>query len=353
MLATSVGCGSGDDASPSPERADAGPSQSADATATQPSADGSVPEASVLPEASLPADAAPQDGSIVTTTSCAQCLADLCDPERAGCTADPDCSTFLLCLDACPVDSTGAAAATCQQACPTGATTSGATAEQELLGCLSAGSGSLCPACGGDAGSPILDQSCPTPTVFVNQCDRCAQANCCVANANCHNNLDCGSFLDCFLGCITPAAVDAGALDGGDVGEAGSGDGAISDGDASDGATLNAVGTCEEACAQQFPSGRADWAAYGACTSVYCGGPDDCNGPTSPCLECSTTQCADEYVSYAGSSDGFALNACISGCDPSDFNCQVVCYMQFPDELGNATSVNQCALEQCPACQSP
>jgi hypothetical protein len=346
----SLGCGTETSAQPAGGGLDAASSQG-DATGQPQDGGATLQQQANAGDADLPdapgdayaAQGSANDGagSLYGSSACAQCIASSCTSETAACTGDPDCSTYLACLDACPVGPTGAVSQTCAQACPKGSTTSGATAEQPLETCMTTAAGSQCGACGADAGSgnSIPPEQCTPPTSYANACDLCTKTHCCVSDANCAANPDCGSYLDCILGCTTAPSTDAGN--------------GAPDGGADGGATLTGPGACEEACAQQFPSGRPDWAAVTACTTIYCAGPNDCDAMPAPCLQCITSQCASEYVAYEGSSEGFALSFCISGCAQSDIDCETTCYEQFPDALASVTDVNQCALGQCPACQGP
>jgi hypothetical protein len=103
----------------------------------------------------------------------------------------------------------------------------------------------------------------------------------------------------------------------------------------------------------QYPTGRAQWAPLDACTTVYCSGPSHCDAMPTPCLQCTMSQCANEYANYYGTSDGFALAFCIAGCMPTDLVCDTACYEQYPGAIASASAVNECALEECPACQAP
>lgn len=164
-----------------------------------------------------------------------------------------------------------------------------------------------------------------------------------MSHANCQANPDCTGYLNCILPCSMVQA-DAGSPEGGSA-DAGVGD---------DGAAaLSGPAACEAACAQQFPTGRRDWAPLSACVIVECGGQSQCDGSETPCLQCITQQCAQEYVDYVGTADGVALAFCIDSCAPTDVNCETVCYEQFPDVLPVVSAVDQCALQMCAACQAP
>jgi hypothetical protein len=315
-----------------------------DATAST-AADVEAPDATAA-DVSPEAQDSSLDAGADASGACAQCIADLCNAELTTCSGDSDCSIFLACLDACPGAAVGAASDACMQACPADASISGAAAEQQLLACMTAATGSLCAACGADAESPSRAEQCPTPTSVVNPCDRCTQAYCCVENASCHGNPDCGDYLNCILPCTPGYSSNVSPLDAGpdEVDDEGGTDGA---------APALSPGACEEACNQQYPNGRAAWAALAACTTVYCSGPGDCNGGSTACLQCATNQCAAEYIGDVGTSDGFALSFCLSGCAATDVICETACYEEFPGALGPVSVANQCALELCPACQPP
>src|SRR5262249_19657298 len=62
-------------------------------------------------------------GPTYGTGPCAACVATACASQIDACKADPECPTFLACLDACPITSGGDAQATCVAACPTGSGT--------------------------------------------------------------------------------------------------------------------------------------------------------------------------------------------------------------------------------------
>jgi hypothetical protein len=297
-------------------------------------------------------------------SACATCVARACSSEVTACAGDPDCATYLACLEACPVGPGGGVSAVCERACPAGSSSSGQSAEQVLLACMATGPGSQCPACGGeqDAGdlaSVVLHQQCPPSAGSLGGCGDCLRAHCCQVIESCQTP-QCLGYESCVLACATPSD-DGGTVDDGpqdDGANDGANDEALDGGSVDDGsdeaaAFANVEGACEEACELQYPDGRPGWAPLNACVQVFCGAPNACADMASPCLQCITAKCPSEYVDYIGSSDGFALAFCVDGCAPTALACTTACYNQYPGGLMTASAVNQCALELCPACQPP
>jgi hypothetical protein len=282
-------------------------------------------------------DASNADGTF-GPSPCEACIAQSCAAELTACTADPDCENNWSCMQTCPLDPDGGPLDACVQACPAGTTSSGMAAEATLQQCMIYGAGQYCTACGGSP-SPaqtVLQQQCPPPTSYANACDQCQQTYCCNSAQTCANDPACALYANCVVMCpMAPAdgtgsATDAGTLD--------------------DGAVITPA-TCEEACNEQYPGGRGDWAALSACDVVYCSSADACDAMPTDCLQCIIDTCPDAYVDYEGSSEGLALSFCIDACSPTDTTCLGYCYVQYPSALSAASDVNTCALSQCAACQ--
>lgn len=383
VLLLSILCACGADSATSSPEGDSG----SDATALERDgeSDSTAPKEDLHNDASVPSYGA---------SGCGQCVATACSSARMACTADPDCTKYLACVDACPIGPEGNVSKTCEAACPRGSSSSGMLAENEWVQCMTLGPGAACAECfedaaagedggattglddeGGayeedsasaetgtraeagletgpgaeagldagadvEAGSPvkhwdagdILHQNCPPLSATNGPCDVCEQTYCCLTKANCQFNPDCVGYLNCIIPCASTPLADAGV-----------GDAAAPIGPAA----------CEEACAKQYPTGRADWAPLGTCVTVYCGAPSACDSMASPCLNCTVMQCATQYAAYVGTSEGYALSYCLGGCAPGDLTCDARCYTQYPGALANASALNSCALKNCPSCQAP
>jgi hypothetical protein len=377
FVSTLLACGT-DSTSNSPQLAGGG-----DASLAQPGSSGAVGQKN------QPAGGGQEKTLPAGSNGCLECLTGACASAVAGCNGDPDCATFLACLDACPTDASGHATQACASNCPRGSSSSGALAESQLNACLTAGAGTVCPSCvaptspapapdaGMDSGTPsppspseeagtdaeassdagwnpdaeaepdvdvvdiVLRQVCPSPTNVVNSCDLCEQTHCCVTKIECQDNPDCIGYLNCVGPCSSSSAPPAGASDAGGGLDAGDGDAA----------PAVDPGACEQACEQQFPNnGATAWAELSSCVVVYCTSPTGCNTSASDCQMCLISNCPSQFAAYSGTADGVALQFCISGCSPTDLNCEMSCYEQHPSSIGAASDLTSCTLSMCPVC---
>jgi hypothetical protein len=278
-------------------------------------------------------DGGATDTSVATgyaTSACGTCVAQACATSISACNSDPDCASYLSCLDACGVGGDGNVDPTCAAACPTGNSTSGMRAEEDLTDCRADGAGAACAACGvdGGGGNPIVDQTC-TPMTDTTECATCEDDHCCQTYANCHANPDCHAMQTCLVDCLSGVADDAGAPHGG----------------APDG------GSCETICGDAHPQGLVDWAPRDACLLLNCTVMCE-NAPMPPlsaCDACEFQSCANEYANFDGTPDGYLLGACIAAC-PTGSPCENACFIQYPTAMAAAYALFGCTAQNCPSC---
>ena len=286
------------------------------------------------------ADAGPMDSSTAgySNSACGKCVAQACAMPISKCNSDPDCATYLTCLDACGVAADGNVDPTCASACPTGSSSSGTAAEKLVTDCRTTGAGTACSACGvdgggdaggQDAGNPIVHQMC-TPMQDSTPCYVCEDDHCCQTYANCHANPDCKGMQRCLVDCHSGVADDAGSPAGGPP----------------DG------GSCDLTCGAAHPQGLVDWAPRSTCLSVFCVVP--CENPPmpplDPCLACVYQKCADPFANLNGTAQGYMFAACIVACPSGANPCTAGCMSQYPAEMGPENALIACQQTNCPMC---
>src|SRR4051812_24804354 len=106
--------------------------------------------------------------SLYGTSECGLCVEQTaCVSQVNACKGDPGCATYLDCLDACPLGSTGDADTMCEKACPAISGSAGQSAKEALIACRTSGPGATtCTACEQiDAPTnEIFHQVCSTST---------------------------------------------------------------------------------------------------------------------------------------------------------------------------------------------
>jgi hypothetical protein len=266
------------------------------------------------------------------SSACGQCVATACQTEIRSCNSDPDCSTYLGCVDICPSTAAGGPDPACIATCPKGSSSAGMLAEAQLDSCRLSGAGAMCPACGIDGGgqpNPIVHQTC-TQMTDQTPCFTCEDNFCCNTYAACHADPDCVAMVTCLKDCENGTADDAGAPAGG----------------APDG------GTCDAICAQAHPTGVAEWAPRETCLLANC--TVQCENPPMPplsaCLACQYKSCLDEFANLNATTDGYLLGACIDACPGGANTCNEACLAQYPDEMAAVDALTTCVLANCPSC---
>jgi hypothetical protein len=285
--------------------------------------------ASPAPSADAGADA---EAAVMTfaRSACGTCVAHACSSATTACGADPDCASYLTCLDGCGLGPAGDVDTACEKACPRSPSSSGAQAEQALTQCRTSGAGATCAACANDAGSgdPILHQMC-APVMDPDACHQCSRNHCCVTDATCRASADCMAYKSCFKACGSGAWDDGGAY------VAGPPDG----------------GSCEEMCYQPNPNGLAAFSGWLACLSVYCADIGACGGqPQDSCAQCKNAMCGDQIAENEGTVDGFLAGGCISQCASTDVACVNACWTKYPNAKAADDALLLCVLQKCPGC---
>jgi hypothetical protein len=281
-------------------------------------------------------DGGAQDGAVAEAggfgaSACGQCVATACQGAIRTCGADPDCTTYLSCLDACPTAPSGGPDPACAKACPRGTSTAGTSAEAQIDDCRNTGAGAKCASCGIDGGgeNPIVHQTC-VPTTDTTPCYTCEDSSCCKTQAACAANPDCHAYKVCLEDCYVGAADDAGAPAGG----------------APDG------GFCEAICAAVHPSGLADFAPLDTCVLALCA--VKCEDPPMPplpaCEACTYQFCADEFANATGTADGYLYGACFAVCPSGDNPCTRACNTAYPDGQAASMALVGCLDNNCPSC---
>lgn len=235
--------------------------------------------------------------------ACRACVATSCADEIDACKADPECPSFLSCLDACPLTQAGDADPGCLSLCPTGSGTESKKAVTEINLCREKGAGAACAACGRTPqqtySSPILNQVCPNPSTETNVCFICIDEKCCDTYQTCHDDPECEATKACLGACVA-------------------GDHA-----------------CAKACTEQHPAGSDVLGPYLACGIVRCAteqvdAPCDASARDA-CGACFYGDCGDAYAEFLAAPGGLAMESCIDACAVDDVACDQVCYSAYPD----------------------
>jgi hypothetical protein len=256
-------------------------------------------------------------GEAYGTSAAGVCFAEKCASEINTCKADPECPAFLSCLDACPVDATGDADPACVALCPTGMGSQSMMAAAAVDDCRTNGAGAVCLACTSpqpEYTSPVLNQTCPDPSMETNVCFKCEDEKCCDTYVACKNNPECDALVK---NCLALCAA-------GDL-------------------------SCEKDCVAQHPAGADDLGARFACMRVRCFAEqlmcDRClREPAEVCLY---DTCGDAYAAYLSGPNGYAHEACIHACPVDDMACDQVCHADYPDAYMRFGALADCFATQC------
>lgn len=251
------------------------------------------------------------------TSAAGVCFEDKCSSEISACKADPECPAYLSCLEACPVNDAGDLDTDCASACPKGMGSQSMAAASAVDACRTTGAGAACLTCTRtqpDYTTPVLQQTCPDPSMETNVCFKCEDEKCCETYVACKDNAECQAIIKtCLPAC---AAGDT---------------------------------SCEKNCVAQHPDGADDLGALFACMRVRCFADqpmcDRCQrGSEEVCL---FDTCAEAYATYLSGKDGYALEACIHSCPIDDMVCDQGCYSAYPDAKAAFDGVATCAAQSC------
>ncbi len=236
-------------------------------------------------------------------SACGTCVAAQCSVAVTACGEDPECASFLECLDACPIGASGDVDAACAARCPAPTGTAGQQAKATLDACRAGTAAIACAACGDpppDGGLiPLLEETCP-PSQETDPCLKCDHESCCTIDDACTASKECSAIIDC----------------------------------------LNTATTTPEvlACVNDHPGGAGIFAQRFACRDVHCTNTVACLGkPPGACAVCEVTQCPDVFAELVGTPDGLNLlyGCVLSGCqgltNPDQYvACLQTCKGKFP-----------------------
>ena len=231
-------------------------------------------------------------GVTYAASSCGKCVASGCANERQVCLSEPTCAAFLECLDQCPVDASGNAAATCEAACPEAQGDAATKAKEAVNGCRGFGQGAQCADCGVDGGvDPLPPEQCGGSTKPAG-CAKCLDEQCCVSADACVKNQACIGLNGCWSAC--------GDLDA----------------------------TCKAGCFSTHAAGAADYLRFTACGSDKCGA--ECGA--SACYSCARQNCRNTQLACDLDPGCFVLGLCYVDCPVSDGACFKKCRDSAPTE---------------------
>lgn len=244
-------------------------------------------------------------------SACGKCVAQACASEALACAGDAQCAAWLTCLQSCPAAS-GAVEPACASNCVPPPSGPGGDAQKAFASCMDLGAGAACATCGPDGGAPGKGSdadadapSCPASSQS-DPCSRCNEERCCEATAACSKNPECVSLAACYGTC------------GGDS-------------------------ACQLKCANDHPSGVAEWGHSQACQVVSCSGSDDCNGPV--CTQCVAQKCGNVFDACWSDADCYRFAKCFLTC--SDSQCVKACQDATPNGVSKFDAFVQCQLDQC------
>jgi hypothetical protein len=256
------------------------------------------------------------------TSACGTCVAAQCSAAVAACGQDPECASFLACLDACPVGANGDADATCAAACPAPSGTAGQEAVASFQGCRG-GVAAACAACGAapadGGGIALLNETCP-PSQKTDPCARCDDEKCCAADDACNASPECAAILACLP--TTPTYGDVAG------------------------------------CVAMHPAGALVFTQRFACRLILCTATAACGGPGTlgECDACFIPACPDTFAELVGTPDGFDLYyTCRGGpcamitTDVQQYlDCLAMCRKMYPAAALAFDDWYLCATTRCP-----
>lgn len=250
-------------------------------------------------------------------TACEECDRTACAAERAACSSEPGCASYLACLAGCTTTATGDADPACETQCAS-AESPESPALTTFRACRTEGAGTTCADCpresgaGGEGGGGL----CTPPAFLTQQCAPYTQDSPCI---NCQYEKCCDSveklfapgpgedLKDCWLACDDP--------------------------------------TCDATCFEAFPDGVAAFAEYQACSFTQCGQPDGPCSVTGTCNACRYDECECEYAACFANTDCFLAFHCFSTCADSD--CVVSCLAQYPGKDPEYSNHQLCVSQRC------
>jgi hypothetical protein len=232
-----------------------------------------------------------------------------CDAERSACIADPGCTGYLGCIEACPVSAAGDLDASCEATCPRGETSAALVATSALAQCLG-GAAASCSECGAtdagaDSGNPVLNQQCSQIT-HSDECNECLWNNCCDSMDAVFGGGPATSLADCWLACTDSA--------------------------------------CEKACYEQYPEGVAEFGGWNACLTVKCMPGGECP-PQNPCTACLAEQCPYTFADCESDVECHLTLQCIDWCPTTD--CALACPDQHPAAKPKFEAHMACVAQRC------
>lgn len=243
-------------------------------------------------------------------TACFDCARAACDAQRAACVGDPGCTTYLACVEVCPVSAASGVDPACEAACPRGDTSASKAASQALLQCLNTAA-TGCVECGaGDAGAdgstnPVLNQQC-APTTHADVCNECMWNNCCDSMDAILGGGPATDLANCWQACTDSA--------------------------------------CEQACYAQYPDGVAGLGGWWACLTVKCMPGGECPAQTT-CTACTAEHCGYEFADCEADVECHLIKQCVGWCETTD--CAVACPGQHPTASPLWEKYFACVTQRC------
>lgn len=249
---------------------------------------------------------------------CGRCVEEQCVTAFNACATEPECSAYIGCVFACPIDAEGGPEAECVARCKAPTATAAVAAQAELAECTA---GQLvrtaCPACPGAfpaPSHPCFVHECPEPEPdpAANSCVMCSRRQCCDVRYAYENNSEAFAIAGCYDICEKNQPDDL---------------------------------SCRVECNQEHPDGVADYAAMFTCAMFYCF-PECAQEQPSACRTCSSRACDVQLGDDMCSLDGWLLNDCVLGCN-NDLDCELACFSQHPDGTATAEAHYECVVEMC------
>jgi hypothetical protein len=240
--------------------------------------------------------------------TCGVCFAQNCASQRDACAGDPDCASYLTCLEACEAEpKDGPPDAACAGACQAPEGTAARAAYDNLDYCRTQGDGAkLCETCGFE---PPQGQDC-APSTDPNPCYACEDENCCESYEAYAANPEAKAIYDCILTCTQPP-----------------------------------YAPCQEQCVLDHPDGAADWGARLGCNTVHCSDTSTCGEvPLDACLTCVYGKCGDPYQACSADAECFRIMLCTAAC-PDE--CAGECAAEHPDAAELYNDFALCAKNEC------
>jgi len=254
-------------------------------------------------------------------SSCAACIQEACSAELTDCQSDPECTTYLSCLFACPVDASGKIELGCDDGCSTISSSEGALAQADLLSCRLYGAGASCEDCQlpNLPFGPNVPQECSPTEPAPNACRQCFWEKCCNTWDTCFagGNAECDALDLCLAPCESEVPFE----------------------------------DCIAACFELHPDGIADYLAHFTCAIEHCAAdtaPACDLEARPPCDTCATGTCGPTYIAMLSTEDGFLLNACLEDCDEdSDVTCVEACFDAHPAAQAAGFLWGECVSFEC------